>query len=287
MLHLKSKEKHGDGRRNGVMGKITVIISDPHILFREGIHFVLSGEDEFEVTGETTSNEEAFNLIETNPPDIAFLSMQDGKNYGPEITRKIKRSLPSISVVLITDRKDENNLFDAIRSGVNACLTKDTNPEELLEIIRNIADGRYPIVEELMMPGLAAKVLAEFEDMTTLSEKLDNLLARLSPGEQLILSNLVDGNTFAQISYKMDTDVETVRHGLITIVNKLISNDQARALIEAAQRSMPAIVRGIADTGGNDREYVTKSEFNEFKEHLMERVKSLFGELGEKVFPQN
>ena len=60
------------------MEKVKVILSDPQVLFREGIHFILSGEDEFEVTGETTSNEEALDLIESNPPDIAFISMQDG-----------------------------------------------------------------------------------------------------------------------------------------------------------------------------------------------------------------
>lgn len=268
------------------MDKLKIILSDPQVLFREGIHFILSGEDEFEVIGETTSNEEALTLIEANPPDIAFLSMNNGENYGPEITRRIKRSLPSVAVVLMSDRKDESSSFDAIRSGVSACLTKDTDPENLLEIIRDIADGHLPIVKELMMPELAARVLTEFENMTTLNEKLDNLLADLSPGEKLILNNLVDGNTFEQISFKMDTDVKTIKQSLVTIVNKLISNDQSRALIKAAQRNMPSTVRSITDTSGNDDKYVTKSEFSEFKETLME-LKSLCGELGEKVFPHS
>jgi DNA-binding NarL/FixJ family response regulator len=55
------------------MEKVKVFLSDPQILFREGIHFILSGEEDFEVTGETTSNEEAFTLIEANPPNIAVL----------------------------------------------------------------------------------------------------------------------------------------------------------------------------------------------------------------------
>jgi DNA-binding NarL/FixJ family response regulator len=47
------------------MEKIKVFLSDPQVFFREGIHFILSGEDDFEVTGETTNNDEAFSLIET------------------------------------------------------------------------------------------------------------------------------------------------------------------------------------------------------------------------------
>ena len=69
------------------MEKVKVFLSDPQILFREGIHFILSGEDDFEVTGETNNNEDAFKLIEANPPNIAILSMRNGKYTGPQITR--------------------------------------------------------------------------------------------------------------------------------------------------------------------------------------------------------
>jgi len=54
------------------MEKIKVFLSDPQVLFREGIHFILSGEEDFEVTGETTSNEEAFAFLEANPPNVAI-----------------------------------------------------------------------------------------------------------------------------------------------------------------------------------------------------------------------
>ncbi len=37
------------------MEKIKVFLSDPQILFREGMHFTLSGEDDFEVTGDHVS----------------------------------------------------------------------------------------------------------------------------------------------------------------------------------------------------------------------------------------
>ena len=41
------------------MRKIKVFLSDAQVIFREGIHFTLSGEEDFEVTGESTSNDEA------------------------------------------------------------------------------------------------------------------------------------------------------------------------------------------------------------------------------------
>lgn len=261
------------------MEKVKIFLSDPQVLFREGIHFILSGEDDFDVIGETTSNEEAFIHIESNPPNIAVLSMINGKYTGPEITRRIKRSLPSVSVILIMENSDEELLFAAMKSGASACLTKDSDPEYLLDIIRVVAQGSHPIIETLLIPGLASKALAEFEDLATLSQQLDNLLASLTPRESEILSSIAAGKEIEQVAVELDINEENIRRNLRLILNKLVANDQSRALIEAAQRSLPSIISGAARVGGTSAEYVTKEEFNEFKDNLMERLKSFIGEL--------
>jgi DNA-binding NarL/FixJ family response regulator len=261
------------------MEKLKVFLSDPQVLFREGIHFILSGEEDFEVIGETTNNEEAFTLIETNPPNIAILSMQHGQFNGPEITRRIKRNLPSVSVILTIDKSDEEQLFAAMMSGASACLTKDTDPEYLLDIIRVIAQGSQPIIEALLIPGVASRAMVEFEDLAVLSEQLDNLLASLSPKETEILNSIASGNGIEQVAAKLDINEETIRRNLRLILNKLVANDQARAIVEAAQRNLPSIIRGVNKKGELSKEYVTKEEFNAFKDSLTERLKAFIGEL--------
>lgn len=261
------------------MEKVKVFLSDHQVLFREGIHFILSGEEDFEVIGETTSNEEAFALIEANTPNIAILSMNSGKFDGPVITRRIRRSLPSISVILTVDKNDEEQLFSAIKSGASACLTKDIDPEHLLNTIRVVAQGGQPIIEALLMPTLASRALTEFKDLANLSEQLDNLLANLSPKESEILSSIAAGNGFVQLAAKLNINEESIRRNLRMILNKLVANEQARAVIEATQRSLPPIIRGVVKTGVASVEYLTKEEFDEFKESLMSRLKSFIGEL--------
>lgn len=261
------------------MEKVKVFLSDPQVLFREGIHFILSGEEDFDVIGETTSNEEALTLIEANPPHIAILSMRNGKFTGTEITCLIKRRFPSVSVILTMDKSDEEQLFSAMKSGTSACLTKDTDPEDLLDVIRMVAQGSQPIIEALLMPGLASRVLTTFKDLATLNEQLEHLLASLTPKESEILSSIADGNGIEEVAAKLDMNEGTVWRNLKLVLNKLIANDQAQALIEVAQRSLPSIISGAVKMGRPSAEYVTKEEFNDFKDSLMERLKSFIGEL--------
>jgi len=201
------------------MEKIKVFLSDPQILFREGIHFTLSAEEDFEVIGEATNNEEAFTFLETNPPNVAILNMRDGKLDGPAVTSRIKRNLPSISVILVMDRENEDHIFSAIKSGASAYLTKDVDPEYLVDVIRVAAQGSQPIIETLLMPELASKALVVFEDIAVSSEQLNNLLAHLSLKETEILGSIAAGNEVEQVATKLKISEETIRRNLRSILN--------------------------------------------------------------------
>ncbi len=256
------------------MEKIKVFLSDPQVLFREGIHFILSGEDDFEVTGETTSNDEALHLIESNPPHVAILSFQDAKTGGGDATRHIKRSLTSVNIILILEKKDPEKLFQALTCGASACLTKDIEPDYLLDVIRVVAQGSQPITDEMLVPEVAARVLAEFKDVAAVNEQVDNLLAELTPKESQLLSAIVAGGNLEQIAAKLDITEEIIRRTLRTVQSKLVNNDQAHAVFEAAQRSLPMLIRGKTAKDTAASQYVTRAEFNEFKESLMARFKS-------------
>jgi DNA-binding NarL/FixJ family response regulator len=265
--------------KQGIMKIVKIFLSDPQILFREGIHFVLSGEEDFEVTGETTNNEEALTYIEANPPQIAILNTEDKKLSGPEIISRLKRRLPSISVILTIEKKDEEQLFEVIKSGASACLTKDTDPEQLLDIVRAVSQGTILIVEELLTPVMATRTLAEFDDIDSLNEGMDNLMAGLTLIETQILNNIAAGNSTEQIAAKLNTDEELIRSNLKLVLNKLVANDQTKDVIATMQRGLPS---AISKTGRSDElteEYLTREEFSRFKESLAKRLKNVIGEV--------
>jgi len=256
--------------------RITVYLADWQVLFREGIHFTLSGEEDIDVIGETTSNEEALSFIETNSPHVAILNADKAKLSGIEITHRIKQNMPSVAIILVMDVENEELLFSAIKSGASACATKDVDPDKLLNLIREVAQGGHPISTELLKPGLALRVLDEFEACSLISQQVGNLLARLTPREAEILSHIGEGGSHEQVASKLGISEETVTNRLDLIVSKLVTNDHSRRLIESTQHGLIA--------GGPriplehlEIEYITKDEFAEFKENLKKSLESLFG----------
>ena len=261
------------------MEKVQVFLTDWQVLFREGIHFTLSGEEDFEVVGEATNNEEALNFIEKNPPGVAIFNVDRGKPTGIEITRRIKQNLPSVSVILIMDSENEEQLFSALKCGASACLTKDVDPDELVSTIRKVVQGANPISEALLKPEIASRVIDEFETFSLIGEEVDNLLARPSSSEGDILRHIADGDSIEQITQAMGINEKTVRRHLDLVLTKLVANEHNRDVIEVAQSHLPPIV-SRARSGKLAEEYVTKAEFAAFKQSITERLKSLFtGEL--------
>jgi len=263
------------------MEKISVFLSDWQVLFREGIHFVLSGEEEFDVTGETTSNEEALSSIEQKPPNVAIININRDKPSGIEITRRIKQNLPSVAVILIMDNYNDEQLFRAMKSGASACLSKDVSPEELTETIRKVARGDRPISEALLIPEVASRTIEEFEASSAINAEVGHLMAQILPAETEILRRITDGGLIEEITKGLNLAEPDVRRHLDLILGKLVANDRSRELIEAAQSNLPSIISKISRTGEMAKpsaNYVTKDEFKTFKEDLIERIKSLFGE---------
>ncbi|MBA7645761.1 hypothetical protein ES703_53519 [subsurface metagenome] len=203
-----------------------------------------------------------------------------GEPSGIDVTGRIKQNLPSVSVILIMDSDNEEQLFSAMKCGASACLTKDIDPLDLVNIIKKVAQGAYPISEALLRPGIASRVVDEFETFSLISKEVNNLLARLSPRESEILGHIADGSSSEQVSQALDITEEAARHHLDLILTKLVANDHNREVIEAAQSHLPSIVSRARLAGKPEADYITKEEFTEFKESLRERFKSLSGELG-------
>jgi len=255
------------------MNKIKVILAYPQVIFREGIHFILSGEEDFEVAGETKGNQETLELIEANPPHVVVLSQADEKSAAAAVTRRIKAGYPAVSVIIITAENSVENVFPSLIAGASAAFTADTEPERMVSIIREVAAGKLPIIGTLMMPPIATRALTEFKDLATLNERLGIDMALLSKKESDALAALASGADPLQVAARMGLDESALEGLLRAVLQKLVSNDRARAIIEKSQVTLPSFLH-LPSLAGPE-EYLTRQEFNEFKDSLMNAFRTL------------
>ena len=220
------------------MGTINIYLADRQILFREGMHFILSSQENLEVIGETDSNEEAIDFIESNPPNIAILNINDTEPSGIEIARRIKKNVPSVSVILIIDDEDDQHVFSAMKSGASAYVTRYSALGEFIKTVIDVAQGGRPISKALLKPSVARLVLAEFESLSLFGKKMKDTLAQLVPSEIETLRIIAEGTPGGQLPIALNIGEEALTLHLNLILSKLVTNDQLRELIDAARHRL-------------------------------------------------
>ena len=255
------------------MEQISVFLADWQILFREGIHFTLSGEEDLVVTGEATNNTEALDLIMKNPPRIAIININHNDFSGVNLTLSIRQNLPYVSVVLVMDTDDINYLYSAVKCGASACITKDIGPDELVSLVRKIAEGAELMNQVILRPDIANLIIDDFNNFSQMNDKVHGLLASLSMSESEILSNISAGNTPGEIASALGISDESVTKSLGIIRQKLETNERSRAIVEASQKSMTSLMEKTRSDASSE-EYITRDEFNKFKESLKEHFRA-------------
>src|SRR5438105_9322758 len=144
------------------MEKIRLLIAEDERLTREALARLLALEEDIEVIGTAPHGKEALRQAREQIPDVLLTDINMPEVDGIELTRRIKKELPSVGVVILTIYHDDANVFEAIKAGAMGYVLKDSPPEETVAAIRAIHRG-----DSLLHPSIAARVLAEFNRIST------------------------------------------------------------------------------------------------------------------------
>lgn len=225
------------------MDKINVILSDRQILFREGMHFALAGEDDFEVIGEAVDGKETLALIEANPPHVVILNTGRENYAGIELAFRIKRDYPSVAVILTGDAYDDEKLFAALKNGVDAFMSRDASPGELIDLVHQVSNGSHPIAAMLARPGVALCAINEFGTLQA-ADELARFEAHLTSGEVELLqaATETDQNRHANSSQPNGAAQRTLEN----IRCKLVYNYQHYEILKYAQAQLAVLAKPVA-----------------------------------------
>ena len=216
------------------MDRIIVAMVDKQALFRVGVRHALSQQPDFELF-DSAPNENVMALIEANSPNVLLLDIDYPSFRGLDLARKIALRCPTTRVIMLTFNPDDKQLFEIIKTGAVAYLDKNITAEELIEAIRQVSLGEYPINDSVLArPKVANHVLRQFQSVPSNNGKtMETIVAPLTSRETQILNYIAEGNSNKQIAYILQISEQTIKNHVSNILRKLNANDRAHAVVLA------------------------------------------------------
>lgn len=221
------------------MEKIRVFLVDSQVLYREGVRTALAKEGDIEVVGESDDGEEALYQIKPLSPDVAIIDAELPSLSGLDLTRQIRRHSPAISVIIMASHEDEEQLLLAIQAGAAGYVIKAISGQDLAHQVRKVYRGEYPINECLLTrPGVALRVLKQFQDLMLVEKEIEPLMSPLSRRETEILEYIAQGNSNKEIARALGICNQTVKNHVTSIMRKLAANDRTHAVVLALRHGL-------------------------------------------------
>jgi DNA-binding response OmpR family regulator len=128
---------------------IRVILADDHRIVREGVRRVLDVQPGIQILGEASRGEEALDILEKVACDVLVMDLAMSGLHGREFVEKIRSAFPKLGIVIFSMYPEDPFALYFLRCGVNAFVTKEREPGDLVEAIRLAAQGKCFIPERL------------------------------------------------------------------------------------------------------------------------------------------
>ncbi len=208
-----------------------VLLVDDHNLVRNGIASLLMAHN-IEVVGEASDGLEALQKAQQIRPDTILMDINMPRLGGLEATRLIKTEMPNIKIIILTVSEDEENLFEAIKSGAEGYLLKDIKADEFLKLLNGVTRG-----EAAISPIMAAKIIDEFAQQPTDQNK-ESSKSRLTDREKEVLRLVSSGDLNKEIALTLNITENTVKYHLRNIMDKLHLRNRAAIAAYAASKGI-------------------------------------------------
>ncbi len=197
--------------------KIKILIADDHPLFRKGLKYALSEDPEMEVIDEVASCTDLLQKIRQGNFSIVLLDISMGGQNSLDTLKQLKIEYPKIPVLVLSVYPEDNFAVRFIKAGAAGYLTKEQDPEILLEAIRKVASGGH-----YASRNLAEKLAFDFADRNKPPHEY------LSDREYQVFTMIVEGKSLTKIAQELGLSVKTIGTHRTHILEKMKMQNNAQ-----------------------------------------------------------
>jgi hypothetical protein len=120
--------------------KITILVADDHLFFREGLIKVLELERRYIVVDEAKDGKELVAKANHLKPDVAIVDITMPNKNGIEETKEIKDAALITEVIALSMHTDEKLILQMLQAGAMGYLEKNISKEELYKAIDSVVE---------------------------------------------------------------------------------------------------------------------------------------------------
>jgi two-component system, NarL family, response regulator LiaR len=168
-------------------------------------------------------------LARKTRPDVVLLDMVMPRQDGLTTIPKLKAVAPEARILVLSSFAESDRVYQAIKAGAIGYMLKDTTRIQLLQSIREVANGHASI-----HPSIAMKVIHEFD------HSADGPLANqsLTRRELEALRLIARGLSNQEIAATLVVHERTIAKYVSSILNKLHVTNRTQAALYAIREGL-------------------------------------------------
>jgi DNA-binding NarL/FixJ family response regulator len=222
-----------------------VLIADDHPLMVDGLCSLLDAHG-IEVAATVGDGQMAVAEALRLEPDLVLMDLRMPGCDGLTATRLIKAQRPNMKILILTTSAEDEDLFEAIKSGACGYLLKVTSGPAFIEALHGLEQGIPPF-----SPGLAERLLREFARLSggdterrrggEKEREVEGdtaqhaLRVRLSERQTEVLRLVASGLTYKQVGARLALSEVTVRYHMGEIMNLLHLENRSQVIAYAGK----------------------------------------------------
>ena len=155
-----------------------ILVADDHDIIRRGVRSLLEDQPDFRICGEAVNGREAIEQALQLKPDAIIMDLSMPQVNGFEATREIRRLLPEVQVIILSQHDSTQVLREALNCGARGYVTKSSMDGGLIVALQKLRKqeefidpaigqdvSNLPNVQEILQRSAAfEKALVESEE---------------------------------------------------------------------------------------------------------------------------
>jgi len=195
-----------------------ILIVDDHILFREGLSYVLNRLENEATILEANDYDDAFKLLSNNE-DISLVLLDlfmPGKN-GFSVLETARQHYPLLPIVVLSASKSTNDMQRAMAMGAMGYIAKDSTSELMLNVIKLVLSGGLYIPPEMLTQQQAEPKVKSHSELT--------------PRQKQVMAMIAQGLSNKVIAADLGIAEATIKMHVTSIMKNLGVRNRTQAVI--------------------------------------------------------